>query len=223
MVPSGVPVVEYRRSDGSWTTDRSARQTVSKSSVTDILRRIGSSVPLGYYHATVEHESGYSWNVRRTEDSGFQSWGLFQVGSSGFAEAGLTGIDPLLPVVNAQAAVYITERDRARLRQLIGLAPGAPDHRDMGAYLSIAYNQGLGAALETVGQYGMDWAAYKARNCATVKPGFNGPAICERGDDCLYDPLTGAPLVSSKFGAGVAVASVLLLGVGVLLVGRSHW
>jgi hypothetical protein len=50
--------------------------------------------------------------------------------------------------------------------------------QDVWAYLALAHNQGLGAALKTIRTYGLDWDAYKKRN-----PTMTG--IIEYGDDCI--------------------------------------
>jgi hypothetical protein len=50
--------------------------------------------------------------------------------------------------------------------------------RDIWAYLAIAHNQGLQAALKTLRLHGLDWAAYKTRN-----PSLSG--IAAYGDDVV--------------------------------------
>lgn len=214
-------LVEYRQSDGSWTSDYTARRFSSKAEVAALVQAAGTAIPLPYYYGTVKHESGYCWNERDTEDSGFQSWGLFQIGQAEADDAGYGSYDLLSPEVNAKVMAYLAERNRASLRELLGLSPDQLDPRDMGAYLSIAHNQGLGAARKTVSEYGMDWEAYKARNGSTVKPGFNGPAIVRYGEDCLYDPVTGRALVASVgVGAGLAIAAAAVVGLGIVIATR---
>ena len=46
------------------------------------------------------------------------------------------------------------------------------------AYLALAHNQGLAAALKTIAKYGVDWPAYKARNPQLADMG-------RYGDDCI--------------------------------------
>lgn len=187
--------------------------TVSKATVIDALRRTNTTIPDAYYLGTIDHESDF--NPYTVSDGG-KSLGLYQVNASEAAEAGESG--NLFDVdVNTRVMVYLAERNRAAIRNLIGLSSNVLDPWDMGAYLSIAHNQGLGAALETIREYGMDWAAYKDRNKNIVKPGFNGPAIVRYGDDVLYtiEVLSDGTVVAGK--TGVSHGQFLLLaGLGAL-------
>lgn len=152
---------------------------VTPQAVADALARAGTSIPAPFYLGVVSHESGFKLDAQTPESGGRVSLGLFQILAGEVNQSYSTAA--FLNSLDAQAELMVrrTEANRARLRDAAGLAPGDPDPWDMGAYLALAHNQGIGAALETVNTYGMDWVAYKARN--------PGARILAYGDDCLYD------------------------------------
>jgi|SRR5688572_29322202 len=183
--------------------------TVSVQEVIGALRRAGATVPDAYFLCTAQHESGFDAQAIASEPNGTRSLGLYQISeASGYPD--LLTLDG-----NTRAMVEITERNRLEIREAAGLGIYDPDPWDMGAYLSVAHNQGLGAALETIEEYGMDWEAYAARNGEVVKPGFDGPRIVQRGWDCLYAAAPGASAGWSLMGGllGVFVAA----GIAVVL------
>ena len=195
------------------------------------LDRVGTSIPYAYYLGTAKHESGYYlYSTDPTSDA----LGLYQVNPREAAEAGVAG-DLRDVDVNTRVMVYLAERNRSRIRDFLGLSDSDPDPWDMGAYLALAHNQGLGSpggtkgALGTLSQYPptnpqtyLGWTEYKVRNnCAFC--GCDGGGICAYGDDCNYDPGTGVAItprtpgnafLASAVGLVLIISAVRLTGLG---------
>jgi hypothetical protein len=164
---------------------------VSPADVVDAIRRAGGSVvPDTYYLCTAARESGFDTSA---VGDGGTSIGIYQSRTGSFDLDDAT-----------RDMINITERNRLEIRAAAGVS--GEDPWDMGAYLSVAHNQGLGAALMTIAEYGMDWSAYAARNGDVVKPGFDGPRIVARGWACCYGARGGAGALIGGL-AGVAIAA----------------
>lgn len=194
---------------------------VTEAEVVSALARVGTSIPVAYYLGTIAHESGFDVESVTVERGGASptSYGLYQVNVNEQAESGVSG--SLLDLdTNTRVFVYLAERNRSTLRSAVGLLDSDPDPWDLGAYLALAHNCGLPAALATLAAYPtgdptyLGWDEYKARNflASSRNCGCNGDGtgICRYGDDCLYDPLTGQPLVTRTPGLLLAVSAVFL-------------
>lgn len=170
---------EYRRPDGTWSRSRRDAVFITTARLLDAVHVVGTTVPGRYYVGTAQHESNFALNERDTETSGFQSWGLYQVSQAEAVAVGMPNADLCALGPNTFVMVKLAELHRRRLRQLLDLGEGAPDPADLGAYLAIAHNQGLAAALKTARVHGLDWEGYKRRNPAIriVSSGY--------GDDVL--------------------------------------
>lgn len=128
--------------------------------------RARSAVDVRYALGTAEHETNFAVNEVDTEESGFQSFGIYQVsleeiGQAGPAAAGVdvNGLATLVGCTQVMAAITTH-----RVGLITAAAPREAQGDDLRAYLSIAHNQGLGACLKTIEAHGLDWAAYKDRN-----------------------------------------------------------
>jgi hypothetical protein len=175
---------------------------VSPEEVVAALRRAGSDPAAGgvadkYYLCTAQRESGFETSAEVVEGNGTVSRGLYQI------RGGSLDLDE-----NTRQMVILTESNRASIMQAAG---ARREPWDMGAYLSIAHNQGLGAALETIAEYGMDFLAYAERNAEISKPGFDGARIVERGWACNYGSPAGlGTLIVGA--AGLALAAGIAWG-----------
>jgi hypothetical protein len=187
---------------------------VSEVDVANAINAVGgSSIPLAFYLGVAKHESGFCIDCPPSDNG--QSWGIFQVNKGEQSESGVQGSLTDLGV-NTGVFVYLCERNRTAIRNLVGLSPSDPDPWDMGAYLALAHNQGLNAALTTLKTYAtgdptyLGWNEYKTRNWSGVcqRSGAGGQGICAYGDDCLYDPTSGAPETPRQPELGFAVATV---------------
>jgi hypothetical protein len=158
-----------------WSLSRGDAELVFASSVAQAVRDIGSVVPETYFMGTAQHESNYATNERDTEETGFQSWGIYQVSVEEAHDVGMAGADLLDLKQATQVMVRLAEARRHALRAAARI--GGPDPPDVCAYLAIAHNQGLHAALVSIQHYGLDWQAYRRRNPAA--------RIVVYGDDCI--------------------------------------
>lgn len=168
-------VEEYRRQDGTWSLSRRDAQLITALNLANLLVNIDPVVPLTYYLGTAQHETNWATNERDTEESGFQSWGLFQLSEEEAADVGMPQADLMNPVQTCLVMVHLTNRRRTRIREVAKITGGDPP--DLCAYLAIAHNQGLGAAIKSIQNHGLDWAAYRHRN--------PNARIIPYGDDCL--------------------------------------
>lgn len=175
---------------------------VTEAEVIASLQRVGTEIPVAYYLGTALHESGFDLDTVTIENGGASptSYGLYQVNYDEMAKAGVSG-DILDLDTNTRVMVYLAERNRNAIRAAVGLSGSDPDPRDMGGYLAVAHNQGIGAALQTIASYPtgdptyLGWDEYQQRNWCNLC-GCDGGRICSYGDDCLYDPVTGVALVT---------------------------
>lgn len=149
---------------------------VSPSEVVAMWGKYTSRIPAQFAVGLAERESGfdasevddYKSGTRVTPvQGGKYTVGLFQVSESEYREIdGDTGqwyVDALRdPETNTR--VFATYMEK-RLDTITALA-GAREP-DVWAYLALAHNAGIGMVRETIGKYGMDWEAFKARNAGT--------------------------------------------------------
>lgn len=176
---------------------------VSKDQLAAALRRAGTTIPDAFYFGVVDHESAWKLDEQTVETTGAVALGLFQILNGEVAQHGDVGA--FLVDIDRQAELMVerTEDNRARIREAAGVPADALDPWDTGAYLALAHNEGIGAALQTIEAYGMDWDAYKARN--------PGRRINAYGDDCLYDPLTGRSTAPHR-AANLAIGMIAVFG-----------
>lgn len=155
-----------------------------------------ANIDLRYYVGTCFHESGCTneWDTEVATAScveGFVSVGAFQIGDEEARRFGFVLADMLDLDKAAACMVHLAEYNRTQVRlaaKLTGDAPD-PDYTDpagrlwkggaMRAYLAIAHNHGCGYARRTIGNYGLDWAAYKRRNPT------DNIVIHAYGEDCV--------------------------------------
>lgn len=139
--------------------------------------RYTQRIPAEFALGTAQHESNFTLNEVDTEESGFTSKGVFQLSEEeandvDFPEADLLDLEDATKVF-----CLLCERRLQRIIQVANLhAENLP--ADVWAYLALAHNQGLDAALKSIERYGLNWTAYKQRN-----PQFKGMAAY--GDDVI--------------------------------------
>jgi hypothetical protein len=134
-------------------------------------------IPAQYALGTAQHETSFALNEVDTETSGYVSKGIYQLADSeaadvGFDRANLLELEDATIVFSA-----LCEKRLKVLARALNLGLDALPS-DIWAYLAIAHNQGLQAALKTLRLHGLDWAAYKQRN-----PTLTG--IAAYGDDVI--------------------------------------
>jgi hypothetical protein len=121
-------------------------------------------IPAQYALGTAQHESSFTLNEVDQEDSGYVSKGIYQLSDEEATSIGMPHAD-LLDLHETTAVMQKISVKRvmaiAKAAKFTSLALLPPD---MWAYLFIAHNQGLAAALKSIALHGLNWEAYKARN-----------------------------------------------------------
>lgn len=128
-----------------------------------------------YALGTGLHETSYALNEKDTEDSGYVSMGLYQIGQDEMTHVGMSQANPYDLEECTIVFAKLTEERYKVIWSALGTLP-SPDmqtayngeltrrYASLNAYLSIAHNQGLAAALKTIKLHGLDWTDYKQRN-----------------------------------------------------------
>jgi hypothetical protein len=149
--------------------------------VVDLWRQYTTDIPWQYALGSAQHESdlepgpGADTSGDQPKLSDSTSYGLYQMSTF---EQGLAVVigDIHDPDVNTKIFYLTMSKKLGAIRA----AAGFDDHgSDVWAYLGMAHNMGLGSALKTIAQHGLDWQAYKDRNpdLPFVSKGY--------GDDCI--------------------------------------
>jgi len=165
---------EYVLPDGRRTTSRrTGARLIPPLQVAELAWAATTRIHAKFFVATAERESGFATNEVDTEPNGFVSEGLYQLSAEEADDIGMHDADLLDPVISTRVFARLQER---RLSAIIRAAIGPPILRepDVWAYLGLAHNQGLSAALKTIKTYGLNWDAYKERNPTS--------RICRYGD-----------------------------------------
>lgn len=149
---------EYLLPSGNLSRRRDDAILITPQTVKKFAEAFTSLIPGTYFVGTARKESGFAANEIDTEESGYVSKGLCQLSDDEATDVGMKGANLLDPVVNLRVMVKIAERN------LNALSKTGLKFPDAYAYLGIAHNEGLAAAIKTIKNYGMDWAEYKRRN-----------------------------------------------------------
>src|SRR6266567_4824241 len=135
-----------------------------------------------YAVGTAQRESDFSLNEVDTEPSGFVSTGIFQLSDDERQEVKLPGVDMTTLDGSISVMVPLSQRRMISICQATvnigGQSITNALRGDLYAYLAIAHNEGLHAALKSIGRYGLDWLAWKTRNPHLSQMGYYG-------DDCI--------------------------------------
>jgi hypothetical protein len=164
-------------------------------------RKYASQVPAQYALGTAQHETDFTLNEKDTEPSGYVSMGLYQIGVEEMQQTGHANANPY---DLEDITIIMVDLAEARYKRLLQVARDRADASvsssprglssqqvlDLWAYLALAHNQGLAAAIKTITRHGVGWAAYKARNPQLADMG-------RYGDDCItggskWDPSFGS-------------------------------
>jgi hypothetical protein len=177
-------IEEYRLADGSWTTKRSGAILARPDDIVQSVRAVGTVIAEQYFLGTAKHEANFATNERDMEAPDplgvrFTSWGIYQLSTEEARQVGRPNADLLSLQESTWILAKLTEMRRVAIRAQCHLDPLAPDPIGLEAYLAIAHNQGLRAALTTIKEHRLDWRAYKARN-PTIRIVSSG-----YGDDVL--------------------------------------
>jgi hypothetical protein len=221
--------VVYVKPDGTRTGDRSWAHHVAPVDVVNAWRNVSSRIPARFAVGSALHESGYAVNEIDAGDQGdgSDSIGIFQLSKAEASDAG----HPLADLTDLdQAATVFAITMHKKLDAIVKATNDGNDlydDDDLWAFLQIAHNQGLGAALATIKAHGANYSGpggYRERNIGINKPGFNGPHIIAYADDVIsgghdWDPSWDAlpappPSVDAKDPRDTALNIVLLVGVG---------
>ena len=120
-----------------------------------------TSIDPRYFLGTAQHEVvDFAVNEVDTEESGYVSSGLWQLGVEEATSVGMHDAD-LLDLEESTIVFCKVTQSRWDAIQKAWSGGGSGGIR---AYLSIAHNQGLAACLKTIKLHGLDWAGYKMRN-----------------------------------------------------------
>ncbi len=153
---------------------------VTPAEVVACWRKYTTNIPAQFALGCAMHESNFALNEIDTEPSGYCSMGIYQLGDEEMKETGF-------PVSRkAGSAVYTLEGStrmmvrlcESRFERLSHAANWCPPLPDVWAFLAVAHNLGLGAAIKSVNSHGMNWQAFVDRN-----PGL--AALGRYGDDCI--------------------------------------
>lgn len=138
------------------------RILVTPQQVADTARVAAPGIPAQYFVGTAQHETNFTINEKDTEPSGFVSMGLYQISLEEMSDAGLSGVDPYSLDGVTRVFADVSLKRVAALVKAANLTEPYPN--DLWAMLSVAHNQGLGAALKSIARHGLDWAGYQKRN-----------------------------------------------------------
>jgi hypothetical protein len=141
-----------------------------------VVRANTYGIPVGWFVGMAEREIGgrnvggpFKWNEVAADfnedgsSKGGDTYGLFQVRKSAFAASlslgALSDSAACDPATNAGA---FCRRMNANLSAIRLAAPNASEF-DVWCYLAWSHNAGLGDALRSIANYGLDWDAAKSR------------------------------------------------------------
>lgn len=118
-----------------------------------------------YFLGTAQHEPvDFATNEVDTEESGYVSSGLWQLGVEESTSVGMHDADLLDLEESTIVFCKVTEKRATTIEQAVQRPLVITKVRQLNAYLMIAHNQGLAACLKTIKLHGLDWAGYKMRN-----------------------------------------------------------
>lgn len=206
---------EYLLADGTRSSSRADAQVVEAGQVVASALKFSSLIAPQFFVGTAQHETNFAVNEEDTEESGYVSTGIYQLSRGEAVSVGL----PLASLVDlddsSQVFASLCEARFRAIALAAGFDTSAPP-ADAWAYLAIAHNQGLTAALKTINQYGLDWAGYKARNPSVriVSSGY-GDDVISGGASWSPDLVAASGVQPGSGSSGLltrAVIAVLLVG-----------
>lgn len=156
------------------------RILVAPADIVAAWRRYAQRIPAKFALGTAQHESNFTLNEIDTEMSDYVSKGVYQLSDGEAAEAGFQHANLLELEDATRVFCILCER---RLKRIINVARLAEESLpvDVWAYLALAHNQGLSAALKTIELHGLNWAAYKLRNPQLAGMGRYGDDVISGG------------------------------------------
>jgi hypothetical protein len=202
---------EYVMDDGSPpTTNRAYGKALSGQEVLAAVVKAQAATGLTaidprYFVGTCFHEAGVSneWDTEiatASSPAGFVSVGAYQIGEEEAKTYGFQLEDMIDFNKATTCMVKLAEHNRQVIRAAAKLDPSAPDPDytapdgtlwtggTVRAFMAAAHNHGCGFIQWAIGQYGLDWAAYKAarptddivahtygEDCVTGGPYWPGP------------------------------------------------
>jgi hypothetical protein len=153
----------YRKPDGSYIGDKSYASKLSDQQVADLILQSGTSIPASFLLEMMRNESGGIWNQQDTDHKADgkpirTTYGLFQIN----LEDSISD-DPLDPANNVKSFAKTMESYLNAIGKAAGFDPSDGVPTDAWYYLAWAHNYGLSTILTSIKNYGMNWAATKAR------------------------------------------------------------
>lgn len=137
-------------------------------------------IPPQYAVASAQHEANFAVNERDHEPPDehgnvYVSDGIYQLATTEAVWVKMAGAN-LFDLVEASRVFAALQEERLdTIMKAAGLtAPTA----DCWAFLALAHNEGIHAALKSIAAHGLDWAAWVARNPAL-------DAMGRYGSDCI--------------------------------------
>ncbi len=178
------------------------KQTASRAEVVAAWEAVTGIVPSSYALGTAEHESNFAINELDTEESGFQSKGIFQISDEEAA-----GEDPYTLEGSCSAFARISETRYSAL-----LAAGAA-YPDILGFLAIAHNRGLSVAVRCVTDNGGSWDTFKQNDKYPLNWHGGLKQVLKTiryGEDCM----SGGSVINKIGGGNNLVGWLLILGIG---------
>lgn len=164
-----------------------ARVYASGADIVTAWRKYSSKIPAQYALGTAQHETDFTINEVDAEASGFVSKGIYQLSDEELASTG-TCCDLLTLEGSTQVLAIVAERRLVEILKAADLNPNSPAPPDARAFLAVAHNQGLSAALKSIRSHGINWSAYINRN-----PSLAG-SIGNYGSDCITGGVKWSPV-----------------------------
>ena len=187
-------------------------------------------IPTRFALGTAQHESNLcpSSVTKGDQKDGSSSDGLYQLSFSPNAEGTLRALYPLANLLDAEdnTKLFVAVCER-RLDDILKWSGRTLENAtpDVWAYLGMAHNMGPGATKKTIEQYGLNWAAYKARNpaLAFVAKAYGddvitGGRLWTPGLDAILPDYDNPPDLRKEVAGRSLVGSILLFLGAVLII-----
>jgi hypothetical protein len=161
----------YRQPDGSESTSRSNAITVDPATVA---ANAGGILPPGLYVGIAARETNFAINEHDTDFDANgnvvdNSYGLFQSPNAGDISTDVNDFGAAMSSMQSICEGYYNQICNAS-----GIDPSNPGNNDPFAYVCWAHNNGIGAVLQSISTYGMDWQATITRNQSAASGGDSG-------------------------------------------------
>jgi len=139
------------------------RRLAIASDIISTWRAATTVIPAQFALGTAQHEASFTVNEKDTEPSGYISMGIFQLGQEEIDHVKVPGAD--VYTLAGSVALYVPlALERLHKLLVISFLDATCPPADIWFYLAMAHNMGLGAALKSIKEHGLNAAAWTARN-----------------------------------------------------------